>query len=151
MYIFSWLGQKKNTTWKKYDIKRNCVWTCNLCNTIRKQIVFFLHAIRGFVNNIIAYGPTQFWSKDRDPFNSLAATMEKHIWYFIFLQLFGLVLSQGALPKLNIDRDYISVSGYSGGAFFAPQFHTAFSANISGSASWSGWPNLCIVRQDTFS
>ncbi len=66
--------------------------------------------------------------------------------FFTFLHLLRLALSQGTLPSLNIDRDFISVSGYSGGAFFAPQFHTAFSANISGSASWSGFPNLCMVK-----
>ena len=50
------------------------------------------------------------------------------------------------LPQLTIDVDTITVSGYSGGAAFAPQFHVAYSANISGSGAWSGWPNLCVVK-----
>jgi len=49
------------------------------------------------------------------------------------------------LPPLNIAPGGITVSGFSAGGYFAPQFHVAFSSIISGAAVWSGGPNLCLA------
>ena len=69
---------------------------------------------------------------------------------FMSFLLFFLILAKIAkaqdLPELNIDVDAITVSGFSGGAYFATQFHVAFSDTIKGCAMWAGGPNLCLVR-----
>ncbi len=53
--------------------------------------------------------------------------------------------SQQPLPRLNIDPDAITVSGFSSGGVLVPQFHLAYSANVSGAASWAGKPYLVRV------
>ncbi len=53
--------------------------------------------------------------------------------------------SQQPLPRLNIDPDAVTVSGFSSGGVLAPQFHLAYSANVSGAASWAGKPYLVRV------
>ncbi len=53
--------------------------------------------------------------------------------------------SQQPLPRLNIDPDTITVSGFSSGGVLVPQFHLAYSANVSGAASWAGKPYLVRV------
>ncbi len=51
----------------------------------------------------------------------------------------------GPLPSLNIDLASITVSGFSSGGALAPQFHIAYSANVSGAVGWSGKPYLYKV------
>ena len=48
-----------------------------------------------------------------------------------FLMLFSMVNCQNdVLDNLDINQETISVSGFSSGACFATQFHTAFSASV---------------------
>ena len=53
-------------------------------------------------------------------------------------------------PSMNIDRASVTVSGFSGGGKFAPQFHLAYSANVSGCATWSGGPPLCAAEPNCY-
>jgi len=39
----------------------------------------------------------------------------------------------------------MTVSGFSGGGVFGPQFHVGFSSSFVGAAFWSGGPPLCWV------
>eukprot|EP00095_Tigriopus_kingsejongensis_P003179 maker-scaffold91_size383040-snap-gene-1.32 protein:Tk03179 transcript:maker-scaffold91_size383040-snap-gene-1.32-mRNA-1 annotation:"hypothetical protein DAPPUDRAFT_194537" len=50
------------------------------------------------------------------------------------------------LPALNVDQSWITVSGISAGAYFATQFHVAYSEVIQGCGMWAGGPNLCYAR-----
>ncbi len=47
------------------------------------------------------------------------------------------------LPRLNIDREQITVSGLSSGAFMANQLLVAYSATVKGAALFAGGPYYC--------
>ena len=47
------------------------------------------------------------------------------------------------LESYNIDESSVSVSGLSSGAFFAVQFHVAFSSTIVGAGIIAGGPFFC--------
>lgn len=64
--------------------------------------------------------------------------------YFLVLFCFNSLQAQ-RLSSYNVNVSSISVSGFSGGAYFATQFHVAFSSYISGLGTWSGGPNLCLL------
>mmetsp|Transcript_31608 Transcript_31608/g.35926 ORF Transcript_31608/g.35926 Transcript_31608/m.35926 type:complete len:351 (-) Transcript_31608:222-1274(-) len=49
------------------------------------------------------------------------------------------------LASYNIDLSKTTVSGISGGAYFATQMHFAFSSHIQGSAIFAGGPYLCAL------
>lgn len=62
--------------------------------------------------------------------------------FLLIIYLVSLCLLCSAdLPTLNINE--ISVSGISGGAYFATQFHVAFSSCLSGVGSIAGGPYYC--------
>ncbi|TRY67557.1 hypothetical protein TCAL_03306, partial [Tigriopus californicus] len=54
--------------------------------------------------------------------------------------------AQGSLPQFNVDPDLVSVSGISSGAYFATQFHVAYSMSVQGCGLWAGGPDLCYAR-----
>lgn len=65
------------------------------------------------------------------------------------LFLLNLPLSSNAksLPRLSIDRNLITVSGLSSGAFMAEQMLVAFSGTIQGAALFAGGPYYCAEGQ----
>jgi predicted peptidase len=58
--------------------------------------------------------------------------------FIVFGSSVGLSTSANTLGTYNIDRSKISVSGISSGAYFAVQFHVAFSSNIMGVGVFAG-------------
>eukprot|EP00828_Plagiopyla_frontata_P006346 TRINITY_DN1274_c0_g1_i3.p1 TRINITY_DN1274_c0_g1~~TRINITY_DN1274_c0_g1_i3.p1 ORF type:complete len:337 (+),score=50.28 TRINITY_DN1274_c0_g1_i3:128-1138(+) len=65
----------------------------------------------------------------------------------LFLILFVLTLAYCKdLYRLNISTSDLTVSGISGGAFFAVQFGVAYSSLIKGVASFAGGPYYCAAN-----
>lgn len=54
------------------------------------------------------------------------------------------------IPKVNVAVEGTTVSGISAGAFFASQFHVAFSSKITGVAMLAGGPYYCAQGQLSF-
>ena len=48
------------------------------------------------------------------------------------------------LDPRQVDPDTITVSGYSGGSFFASQFHVAHSSMVKGAGLQNGGPYHCV-------
>jgi poly(3-hydroxybutyrate) depolymerase len=61
----------------------------------------------------------------------------------VLLVTVGVTLAQRKLPKYNVDRTQISVSGPSSGACMATQMHVAYSSLIMGVAILAGAPYYC--------
>jgi hypothetical protein len=66
--------------------------------------------------------------------------------FIVFGSSVGLSTSANTLGTYNIDRSKISVSGISSGAYFAVQFHVAFSSNIMGVGVFAGGPYHCATN-----
>ena len=68
----------------------------------------------------------------------------RYLFRFVCLAvLAGQAWAIEPLPALNIERDSITVSGISSGAFMAVQFGVAHSAAVSGIAATAGGPYFC--------
>jgi len=67
--------------------------------------------------------------------------MERAVFVLLVAALSG--DAQRILPKYNVDRTQISVSGVSSGACMATQIHVAFSSLFSGVAILAGAPYYC--------
>ena len=63
------------------------------------------------------------------------------LWALPFVLVVGGVVE--SLPTLNIDIKQTSVSGLSGGAFFAVQMHVAHSSIMKGAGIFAGGPYDC--------
>eukprot|EP01086_Lenisia_limosa_P000011 TRINITY_DN10024_c0_g1_i1.p1 TRINITY_DN10024_c0_g1~~TRINITY_DN10024_c0_g1_i1.p1 ORF type:complete len:342 (-),score=56.12 TRINITY_DN10024_c0_g1_i1:67-1092(-) len=61
----------------------------------------------------------------------------------LFSICFALNVDSGVLPLLKVNPKYISVGGLSSGAFFAHQFHVAFSESLRGASIVAGGPYYC--------
>ena len=74
--------------------------------------------------------------------------METSVIFLAILAAFAPeVFSQfEVLPEFNVEKDRITVSGFSSGASFATQFHVAFSSRIGGCGTWAGVPYLCTPQ-----
>ena len=57
----------------------------------------------------------------------------------------GPALAQQALPRLNIDKSKISVSGLSSGGFMAHQLGVAHSSTFMGVGVFAGGPYMCAL------
>ncbi|AYG70687.1 PHB depolymerase family esterase [Rhizobium sp. CCGE531] len=68
---------------------------------------------------------------------------------FSLLLLTGVAQTQ-ALPKLKIDRNAISVSGLSSGAFMASQLQVAYSSSFMGAGIVAGGPYFCAMGNLTY-
>lgn len=70
----------------------------------------------------------------------------------LFLALCALLLCATAcaqtLPALAIDPNLVSVSGLSSGAFFAVQYHVAFSDELVGAGVVAGGPFYCALGEE---
>jgi len=69
----------------------------------------------------------------------------------VWLLLFAVVGAVGTAPKLtsyNVDTSQITVSGVSSGAFFAVQFHVAYSKIIRGAGVIAGGPFWCAQASE---
>lgn len=64
-----------------------------------------------------------------------------------FLLIQAVSAQDGILPSFNVDPNGITVSGFSAGAYFATQFHVAFSKLVRGVGIWSGGPPLCGIDE----
>jgi hypothetical protein len=60
-------------------------------------------------------------------------------------RLLGLLLAGGAAAADTQSASGVTVSGLSGGAFFAVQFHVAFSGRVQGVGALAGGPYFCAL------